>query len=400
MERLDISDVEPDEIAKACERICAPLASLIPYDRIGVALLEEEGAVLRLRWRRSKLPVDSLPVNYSAAINRGSLAELLATGQTRVINDLRAYLRENPGSDSTRRLVNDGYRSSLACVLRGGARAIGVVFFSSLRPFAYQNEHEQIYALVAGVLGSSFERAWLGEKLHRFEAKEHFFDRIVQDLRNPLAVIRGCAGTLLSLGAEADSPCSRSCESIIEQADNMQRLLTDIERIRDLENPEFAVEKQPVSVSGLLQTVDQGAQILARSKDIRFSVESLVPPEEKIDADPQRLMQVFGNLIANAVKYSAPRTGILFSVDHTPSEIVFSVEDHGSGIPRAMLSTLFGEGPARPRSLPTLFERSSGLGLSVCRKIVESHGGRIWAESDYGRGSVFHVAIPRSELSR
>lgn len=109
------------------------LRSVIPYHRIGFSLLEENNTVLRVYWVRSEASELRLGKDYSAAINGSSLENVLQTGEPRILNDLETYLKVHPDSDSTRRIVGEGMRSSLTCPLIASGKAIGFLFFSILR---------------------------------------------------------------------------------------------------------------------------------------------------------------------------------------------------------------------------------------------------------------------------
>ncbi|HLT23191.1 MAG TPA: GAF domain-containing protein, partial [Bacteriovoracaceae bacterium] len=127
---------------------------IIPFDRIGIALLEDENKdshspQICSKWLRSKLPTTYLDENYCAPIKGSSLEKILKTGTPRIINDLVQYEREHPQSHSTKLIVKEGIRSSLTCPLKSEGKYIGIVFFSSSTPGTYKDVHVQTYLKIA-----------------------------------------------------------------------------------------------------------------------------------------------------------------------------------------------------------------------------------------------------------
>jgi diguanylate cyclase (GGDEF)-like protein len=137
---------------------------LIPYDRIGVALIED-GNVVRARWARTAASEIHLGLGYAAPLEGSSLQQVISAGEPRILDDLETYLADHPQSDSTRRIVQEGMRSSLTGPLIARARPIGFIFFSSLRRQAYGSEHVGLFREIAGQLSLIVEKSLLLEEL-------------------------------------------------------------------------------------------------------------------------------------------------------------------------------------------------------------------------------------------
>jgi diguanylate cyclase (GGDEF)-like protein len=139
--------------------------SLIPYDRIGLALVEEDNAVVRAFWARSEAPDIKLPLGYSAGLAGSSLEGIIRTRQPRILNDLETYLEQHPASDSTRRIVDEGMRSSLTCPLVVKGQPVGFLFFSSMKKNAYRETHQELFLQIAGQLSTTLEKGRIYQEL-------------------------------------------------------------------------------------------------------------------------------------------------------------------------------------------------------------------------------------------
>lgn len=138
---------------------------LIPYDRIGLAVLQDDGQVVRARWARSDAPVIKLPVGFMAMMEGSSLRTILRSGEPRILNDLEAYFEDHPHSESTRRIVAEGMRSSLTCPLVALGKPFGFLFFSSRERDTYRDVHQGIFQKIAGQLSVILEKSRLYSEL-------------------------------------------------------------------------------------------------------------------------------------------------------------------------------------------------------------------------------------------
>jgi diguanylate cyclase (GGDEF)-like protein len=159
---------------------------VIPYDRIGCALLERDGEILRARWARSAAPHPCIDRGFGASMKGSSLQCIIATGEPRILNDLEAYLEAHPRSIGTRRIVSEGMRSSLTCPLVNQGKAIGFLFFSSMTPDTYRDAHQQIFMRIAGQLAAVVERSRLYERMHELnrellETREQLREQATHD---------------------------------------------------------------------------------------------------------------------------------------------------------------------------------------------------------------------------
>lgn len=140
---------------------------VIPYDRVGCALLSDAGTELVSRWARSDGQDPLLKAGYSAPMAGSSLQTIFDTGEPRVINDLAAYGEEHPTSKSTRLVVAEGMCSSLTCPLVSDGRPVGFLFFSSVRTGTYANAHTQTFLQLADLVSIAVEKGALYEEMHQ-----------------------------------------------------------------------------------------------------------------------------------------------------------------------------------------------------------------------------------------
>jgi len=145
--------------------------SIIPYDRMGCSMLEDDGRTVRAIWARSLGAEPRLRGGYSAPLAGSSLGQIIETGRPRILNDLEEYLRVHPGSHSTRLVVSEGMRSSLTCPLLAQGKRVGFVFFSSCQPHAYSDVHVELFMQIAGQLSFIVEKGRLYQELLQTKAE-------------------------------------------------------------------------------------------------------------------------------------------------------------------------------------------------------------------------------------
>jgi diguanylate cyclase (GGDEF)-like protein len=152
-------------IDEVLDQIYENFFSLIPYDRIGLALLEEGQRVVRAYWARSEATQIKLPLGYSAGLAGSSLENIINTGRPRILNDLAAYLKEHPESESTRRIVAEGMRSSLTCPLVVKKQPVGFLFFSSMKKNTYSEVHQELFLKITDQMAMILEKGRIYQEL-------------------------------------------------------------------------------------------------------------------------------------------------------------------------------------------------------------------------------------------
>jgi PAS domain S-box-containing protein len=209
---------------------------------------------------------------------------------------------------------------------------------------------------------------------------------VSHDLRNPLTKVALSADLLVDASAADQVDL---IATIRDAARQMERLIEDLLDVARLEAGRFSVIKEMIEPAGIVREACDSHESLAARKELKI-VCTVDEPLGRICADRGRLLQVFGNLIGNALKFTPPRGTITIEARAERGEVIFRVSDSGPGIPEADLSQVF-----RPYwQAKKTAHMGAGLGLAIVRGIVEAHGGRVWAQNMPGDGARFTFTIP------
>jgi PAS domain S-box-containing protein len=224
--------------------------------------------------------------------------------------------------------------------------------------------------------------------------KDELISIVSHEVRTPLTAIRAALG-LLSAGM-LGSLTNRGERMVQVAVNNTDRLVEVLNNILDLERiraSAMRLYRQPVDIGQLMFRARDNVEAIADRAGARVEV---VPLSTTLNVDPDRMLQVFTQLLNNAIKFSgSPCTVCLRPRESDTSDVVrIEVVDQGSGIPREHLERIF-EPFHQVDASDSRAKGGGGLGLAICRYVVELHGGRIWAESRLGSGSTFVVELPR-----
>src|SRR5215216_1735360 len=371
-----------DTSRNALEKFMVALRKEFVFDNVAVYLQGEEAHNLEIVFARAM--GRSRDAEADAAWGEDFAGQVVKKGQL--------LLRDpSPGITPDDRL-HQAYLLGLP--FHEGDFVRGAVVFVRFGGPVYEEKHIAIASFAAELLSRVYERAaWikLQEELRdlkrQMQLQEDFVSTISHELRTPLGFIKGYSTSLLRQDTSWDEATQKEFLTIIdEEADRLSLLIENVLESARLQSKTLPLRFQPLRMDAVLRDVIM--RIRTRQKDLDVSMElETVPP---IPGDGVRLAQVFENLFTNAIKY-APSSPIIVLLKKVGQFMLVSFTDHGPGIPQESLPFIF-ERFYRVRSEKSV--TGTGLGLYICKQIIDAHRGKIWAESQSGQGTTFFIELP------
>ena len=369
-----------DDVAAAAARTIGARAAL--------GLWDESFRVLRFRETLAGLPSD---VGPSALITwrvfERQVPMYVADAPSAVPEHAEAYRSAGVGP-------------MLAAPITAGDQRLGVLAVYARRHPIFAEDDLDMVQLIAGQAAVLLEARMLIDDAARVRAveesarlKEDFVSAAAHDLKTPLTTIVAQA-QLLQRRAEREGRTAElpGLQRLVREAAQLSRLVEDLLDASRLERGALPIHRERVDLAAVVRDV------VARDRPGRERVELLVDGDASGEFDRERVAQLVDNLVENALKYSPAESPVMVRIGASAGEARISVTDRGIGIP--------------PEDIPHVFDRfrrgsnvdhrrfsGIGLGLYICRGIVEQHGGRIWAESVPGRETAFHASLPLAPAS-
>jgi len=278
-------------------------------------------------------------------------------------------------------------------------------------PFRFATLHESLVALqfflgilamTSLVLSSLFTERRTAERnarrhiadLQRLsQLKSEFASIVAHELKTPLTVVREGIGMVLDgVDGEITAPQAETLSLAKDNVDRLNRLIGNVLSYEKLESGKLSLVVERVDLSALFRQVFSFMELIAKKKNVPLVAE-FPGPSLFVSCDPDRIKEVLINLIDNAVKHGSEGGSVHVRLQAKSGKIHFEVEDSGQGIPleeQANIFAMFRQAPSEGRvRIP-----GSGIGLAVCKQLVELHHGKIWVESEPGQGAKFSVELP------
>jgi PAS domain S-box-containing protein len=312
-----------------------------------------------------------------------------------------ADIRGDPRTHDREFFRRHGLVSYLGAPLLAKDESLGVLVFLTREAHEFDDDETSFLAAVAGHAAAAIQNAQLYEKVQRQaaeleqanRAQADFTAMIAHDLRSPLSNIVGIAEMMhQGLFGEANDDQKEWLNRMANNAKNLVTLVSDFLDLSKLGSGRIELARANTRVLDFLQNTVANYLPVAASKGIALTCrgEDSLP---SISVDSRRLDQVLTNLLSNALKFTPEGGAIEIAAVRDGNRIRISVVDTGIGIPGDEVSGLFQKYRQVNRFLASE-QAGTGLGLVICKMIVEAHGGQIWVESEEGRGTSVHFTLP------
>lgn len=339
----------------------------------------------------------NLEIAYAKATGRGKSAGAdVAWGEVianRIVDEKIPLLQEQDDKTQTDRLQNPYL---LGLPLNFENETLGAIIFIRFGGPHFNEKEKEFAQYLSSLISQKTlfekvqqERKNLEHQYSTFQVQEDFIATVAHDLRNPLGFIKGYATTLLREDIQWDKKTQKEFLTIIDQeTDHLQALIGNLLDSAKLQSGQIVMDLQAVRLDALVNDLLTRTRLHNANLEIIPDVQS---PIKTIQADPRRISQVFENLISNAVKY-APGSPVYITIGESPDGINIDFRDEGSGIPEKYLESVFNRFFRVPDTSLTVY--GSGLGLFICKQIVEMHHGKIDIDSKVGQGTRFNIFLP------
>jgi signal transduction histidine kinase len=351
---------------------------------------DEESGVLQLAEDVNR-PGDVVG-NRELRPGEGIVGRVFVTREPLIVNDYQNW------EGRTAIGAANGVRASLAVPLVRSGRALGVLTIGSYDATATYTEDDsrllelfgdQVAAALITVEAFSRQRQAV-EQLERLNrAKSEFVSIVSHEFRTPLTGIQGFSEMMRDEELTLEE-MREYAGDINKDAQRLNRMINEMLDLDRMESGRMTIHPELMDLNPVIADVADRVRPNAPNHTLTLDLQPDLPP---LHGDRDRLTQVASNLLNNAVKYSPTGGRITMTTRLDGDQVRLDVRDEGLGIPADALETIF-ERYSRVDSQATKDIQGTGLGLPIVRQIVQLHGGKVWAESDLGKGSVFHVVLP------
>ncbi|MFZ5802370.1 MAG: GAF domain-containing sensor histidine kinase [Candidatus Omnitrophota bacterium] len=386
-----------ESVEKIIDFIFSETRVLFPCDRIGLALVEEEGRRAVAYYVAADYQPLYLKKGYAEDMHSNSLAEVLRRRTPRLIRDLKQYLEEHPHSPSTRLIVHEGVRSSLTCPLVVEGRPVALFFRSARKPNAYSLRELQLHQAIVERLGQAIEKVSLIEKLREMNrAYLEMLGFVSHEVKNPVMAMMANASLVLEgYSGEANPAQKERMQNIVTKGEYLLNLVRQYLDLAQVEEGHLMPNFVPIK-DFVKEAVEPSIQIVFPQSEVKNMVLEREFPGVPlaVSCDLGMVQIVLVNLIGNAVKYGHADGRVRVSVREEGDFVIISVWNEGPGFPESEKSRLFRK---FSRILTPELSKApgSGIGLYIAWHITRLHEGELTASSQPGAWAEFSLRLPK-----
>lgn len=384
------------DLTETLEQIVQGARSLLSTDISFLALVTEEGQALEVSASVGER-TDSLK-QLRLGLDQGLAREAMRTGRPVVVEDYFATVGlEGRTLEQAR---GEQIKSGIASPLLKDDKLLGILYVFNRSVTRFDNTDAAVLGAFALQAAVAIEHARLyqaeKERVQRLQEldqlKSEFISIASHEFRNPLTGIKGWADVLRArAGSLKQQQALSAIESISREASRLNDLVEKVLNVSRIESGNFAFSPCRLRLINTISVVAQQMAVQAEPRGIQMEVQ--VDEALVVEADPDLVEQILVNLVSNAIKYTFDNTMIDLRAEARDGMALVSVEDQGPGIPADQIPRLFGRF-VRLAAPKASGPPGAGLGLYITKRLVEMHGGKIWVESEAGKGSTFYFTLP------
>jgi signal transduction histidine kinase/DNA-binding response OmpR family regulator len=394
------SDRDPKRLLS---RFCSTARHIIGARKSMLGILSDDGEDLEYFVINGLKDADPV-VHERPPLHHSVLETIVKTKKAVRINnaDADAHLEQLSPSDWPT-------RSFLGVPLMSATEVYGwLVLLEKQNDGQFDAEDERMATTLAAQAAIAYENALLSKRLRRnaeeldktrleqLEMKDEFISHVSHELRSPLAAVHQFTTILLDgLAGEINGEQRAHLEIILRNSLQLRDMIADLLEVTSAQSGKLTIDPRPTIIWDLFQPLIQTYERRATAKGIAFRT-SCSPDLPLVQVDPNRIEQVLSNLLDNALKFTG-RGEVFLSgcLDEQEKFVRVAVTDTGCGINADSLPQIFDRLYQSPNTV-VLSRKGLGLGLHICRQLIELHGGRIWAESESGKGATIFFTLPFS----
>lgn len=375
-------------VEKIIDTAYANINMLMDATVFGIGIYNKENKCLEFMGVKEKgetLPVFRFSIQETQRLAIWSLLKKREVFLNNFSEEYTKYVDEKLES-----VTKDDAQSIIYVPLMVKERAIGVITVQSFTPNAYTHYHLDIIKNLAIHTSIALENAKSYQKLEELNLeKNHLISIVAHDLRNPLHNIFGLSSVIKLNSENLSTKQSNYLDKILQTTARINDMIDKILDMNAIESNSLNIQWEKIDLGAILLEAQENLKDHARRKNIQIHLDG-VDPFIRIQADRNYTLQIFENLISNALKFSPPNEYISVSVERLNGKVRTKVIDCGPGISTEDQQKLFGKFQ-RLSAKPTGGESATGLGLSIVKKYVEAMNGEVWCESKIGHGTTFFV---------